>query len=52
MERAEIALNATVSRDDFSAKALNSRDNSCTKFFPAFSAGTLKEFFLQWTTSA
>ena len=52
MERAEIALTATVSRDDFSAKALNSCDNSCTKFFLAFPAGTLKEFFLQWTTSA
>ena len=52
MERAEIALNATTSRDYFSAKALNSRDHFCTKFFPTFPAGTLKEIFLQWTTSA
>ena len=47
-----IALRPTDSRDVFSAKALNSWDNSSTKFFPAFPAGTLKQFFLQWTTSA
>ena len=38
MERAVIALRPTDSRDEV--------------FFPAFPAGTLKQFFLQWTTSA
>ena len=45
MERAVIALRATDSRADFSAKALNSRDNSSKKFFSWISCWDLEAVF-------